>query len=293
MSASKEIRTKIKSVQHTSKITRAMEMVAASKMRRVQEAMSRARPYAEHIRSMVIRLKRADTDYTHPYLVQDFVSKDSATGLILVSTDKGLCGGLNANLFRLTLDRLRALNKQKVSIQTTAIGAKGVGFLLRMGTQMVSQVTHLGDSPKLEQFIGSIRTQLDAYEQGKIQSVYLAYNRFLSAMQQKPVIEQLLPIPSDTLVEGSPLHSWEYIYEPSPSAVIDQLLVRYVESLVYQSIIENMACEQSARMLAMRSASDNAKSVVSSLRLSYNKARQAAITQELSEIVAGSAALML
>jgi len=289
MPGSKEIRTKIKSVQNTRKITKAMEMVAASKMRKAQERMRHARPYGDKIRNIASDLAQANPEYRHPYLVQrDTVRK---AGVIVVTTDKGLCGGLNTNVLRLLTNKLRELEQSGVKVQTTAIGNKGFGFLSRIGSEIVSHVTHLGDTPHLDKLIGPIKVQLDAYEKGEVDAVYLAYTRFVNTMKQEPIIEQLLPLSADELHKTQQSYSWDYLYEPDAQTVLDELMVRYVEALVYQAVAENMASEQSARMVAMKAASDNAKKVIDDLQLSYNKARQAAITKELSEIVGGAAAV--
>ena len=289
MPGSKEIRTKIKSVQNTRKITKAMEMVAASKMRKAQERMRHARPYGDKVRNIAAHLAQANPEYRHPYLVPHGPLKN--VGLIVVTTDKGLCGGLNTNVLRLVTNRLRDLERTGVGVRATAIGNKGFGFLSRIGAKVVSHVVQLGDTPHLERLIGPVKLQLDAYERGEIDAVYLAYTRFINTMKQEPVIEQLLPLDPSRLQEDSRDYSWDYLYEPDAQAVLDELLVRYVEAVVYQAVAENMASEQSARMVAMKAASDNAKKVIGELQLSYNKARQAAITKELSEIVGGAAAV--
>jgi F-type H+-transporting ATPase subunit gamma len=289
MPGSKEIRTKIKSVQNTRKITKAMEMVAASKMRKAQERMRHARPYGDKVRNIAAHLAQANPEYRHPYLVPHGPLKN--VGLIVVTTDKGLCGGLNTNVLRLVTNRLRELERTGVGVRATAIGNKGFGFLSRIGAKVVSHLVQLGDTPHLERLIGPVKLQLDAYERGEIDAVYLAYTRFINTMKQEPVIEQLLPLDSSRLQEDSRDYSWDYLYEPDAQAVLDELLVRYVEAVVYQAVAENMASEQSARMVAMKAASDNAKKVIGELQLSYNKARQAAITKELSEIVGGAAAV--
>ena len=289
MPGSKEIRTKIKSVQNTRKITKAMEMVAASKMRKAQERMRHARPYGDKVRNIAAHLAQANPEYRHPYLVPHGPLKN--VGLIVVTTDKGLCGGLNTNVLRLVTNRLRELERTGVGVRGTAIGNKGFGFLSRIGAKVVSHVVQLGDTPHLERLIGPVKLQLDAYERGEIDAVYLAYTRFINTMKQEPVIEQLLPLDPSRLEEDSRDYSWDYVYEPDAQTVLDELLVRYVEAVVYQAVAENMASEQSARMVAMKAASDNAKKVIDDLQLSYNKARQAAITKELSEIVGGAAAV--
>ena len=289
MPGSKEIRTKIKSVQNTRKITKAMEMVAASKMRKAQERMRQARPYADKVRNIAAHLAQANSEYRHPYLVPHGEIKNA--GVIVVTTDKGLCGGLNTNILRLVTQRLRDLERQSVKVRATAIGNKGFGFLSRIGAAVVSHVVQLGDTPHLERLIGAIKVQLDAYENGEVDAVYLAYTRFINTMKQEPVFERLLPLDPDKLKEDQRSFSWDYVYEPDAQSVLDELLVRYVEAIVYQALAENMASEQSARMVAMKAASDNAKKVIDELQLSYNKARQAAITKELSEIVGGAAAV--
>jgi F-type H+-transporting ATPase subunit gamma len=292
MAGSKEIRTKIKSVQNTRKITKAMEMVAASKMRKAQERMRAARPYADKIRNVAAHMAEANPEYRHPFLVKRDAVKNA--GVIVVSTDKGLCGGLNTNVLRLTVAKFKELEAAGVKIQVSAIGNKGFGFMNRLGAKLVSHVIGLGDTPHLEKLIGAVKVQLDAYEKGEVDVVYLAYTKFINTMKQESVVEQLLPLTADKFTQSAAekqAYSWDYIYEPDAQTVVDELLVRYVEALVYQAVAENMASEQSARMVAMKSASDNAKSVIGELQLSYNKARQAAITKELSEIVGGAAAV--
>ncbi|WP_027816003.1 F0F1 ATP synthase subunit gamma [Paraburkholderia bannensis] len=294
MAGMKEIRGKIKSVQNTRKITKAMEMVAASKMRRAQERMRAARPYADKVRDIAAHMSRANPEYRHPFMVENNDAK--VAGVILVTTDKGLCGGMNTNVLRATLQKFKELEASGKSIEATAIGAKGLGFLNRLRAKVVSNVVQLGDTPHLEKLIGAIKVQLDQYSEGKISAVYLAYTRFVNTMKQEPVIEQLLPLSNERLAAGeddgaTPKSQWDYIYEPDAQTVVDELLVRYVEALVYQAVAENMASEQSARMVAMKAASDNAKTVINELQLSYNKSRQAAITKELSEIVGGAAAV--
>ncbi|OCS46520.1 F0F1 ATP synthase subunit gamma [Ralstonia pickettii] len=291
MAGTKEIRTKIKSVQNTRKITKAMEMVAASKMRKAQERMRAARPYAEKIRNVAAHMALANPEYKHPFMVARDIKR---AGLIVVTTDKGLCGGLNTNVLRAVTTQLRDLQNKGVETQATAIGTKGMQFLGRVGAKVVSNVVHLGDTPHLEKLIGAIKVQLDAFNAGQIDAVYLAYTRFINTMKQEPVVEQLLPLTADKLTQSDAekqAYSWDYIYEPDAQTVVDELLIRYVEALVYQAVAENMASEQSARMVAMKAASDNAKNVIGELQLVYNKTRQAAITKELSEIVSGAAAV--
>jgi F-type H+-transporting ATPase subunit gamma len=289
MAVGKEIRNKIKSVENTKKITKAMEMVAASKMRKAQERMRAARPYSEKIRIIAANLSQANPEYTHPFLVKQ--SHVKAIGLIVVTTDKGLCGGLNTNVLRLVTNKLREAEGQGCKIETVAIGNKGLGFLNRIGAKVSAQVVQLGDTPHLDKLIGPVKILLDAYQDGRLSAVYLCYTKFINTMKQEPKVEQLLPLTADKLEVKPENHSWDYLYEPDPQTVIDELLVRYVEAQIYQGVAENMASEQSARMVAMKSASDNAGSVIGELKLIYNKTRQAAITKELSEIVAGAAAV--
>ncbi len=288
MAVGKEIRVKIKSVENTRKITKAMEMVAASKMRKAQERMRAARPYSEKIRNMAANLGQANPEYTHAFMK----TNDAASaGFIVVSTDKGLCGGMNTNVLRAVTNLLRTNQAAGVSAQAVAIGNKGLGFLNRVGAKVVAHATQLGDKPHLDKLIGPVKVLLDAYVKGEVKSVHLCYTKFINTMKQEPVVEQLLPLSQDKLQAEKTAHGWDYIYEPDAQSVIDDLLVRYVESLVYQAVAENMASEQSARMVAMKSATDNAGSVIGELKLIYNKTRQAAITKELSEIVAGAAAV--
>ena len=288
MASGKEIRTKIKSVQNTRKITKAMEMVAASKMRKAQERMKAARPYGEKIRRLAANLSHANSEYKHPFLRK--AAEVKRVGLIIITTDKGLCGGLNTNVLRIALNNLREWEgKGCKDIRVSAIGSKGLGFMQRLGARVVSNVTQLGDKPHLEKLIGPVKVMLDAFQAGELDAVYIAYTRFINTMKQEPVMEQLLPLSGAALRPTE--HGWDYIYEPDARAVIDDLLVRYVEALVYQSVSENLASEQSARMVAMKAASDNAGNVINELQLVYNKTRQAAITKEISEIVAGAAAV--
>ena len=289
MAVGKEIRNKIKSVENTKKITKAMEMVAASKMRRAQERMRAARPYSDKIRNIASNLAEANPEYTHPFLVRQDASK--TVGIIVVTTDKGLCGGLNTNALRVLTTKLRGLEGQGMKIETVAIGNKGFGFLNRVGAKVVSHATQIGDTPHLDKLIGPVKVLLDAYQEGKLDAVYIVYTRFINTMKQEPMLEQLLPLSSERMTADKSAMGWDYIYEPDAQSVIDELLVRYVEALIYQAVAENLASEQSARMVAMKSASDNAGSVIGELRLVYNKTRQAAITKELSEIVAGAAAV--
>ncbi|MBU3724550.1 MAG: F0F1 ATP synthase subunit gamma [Burkholderiaceae bacterium] len=289
MPGSKEIRTKIKSVQNTRKITKAMEMVAASKMRKAQDRMRAGRPYGEKIRAICSNLSHANPEYRHPFLTPHGALK--RVGLVVVTTDKGLCGGLNTNLLRMVLMKMREWSDQKIESQMVAIGNKGLGFFSRAGAKIVSHVTHLGDTPHLEQLIGPLKVQLDAFTKGEVDAVYLCYNKFINTMKQEPLMLQLLPLTDDRLERTDPGHDWDYVYEPDAATVLDDLLLRYVESVIYQAVAENMSCEQSARMVAMKAASDNAKKVIDDLQLTYNKARQAGITKELSEIVGGAAAV--
>jgi F-type H+-transporting ATPase subunit gamma len=291
MAGSREIRTKIKSVQNTRKITKAMEMVAASKMRKAQERMRHARPYGDKIRTIAAHLAHANTEYRHPFLVKREGAKD--VGVIVVTSDKGLCGGLNTNVLRLTLNKVREWQAEGRGVQLTAIGNKGFGFLQRFGGNIVSHLTGIGDTPHLDRLVGPVKVMIDAFAEGRIGTLYIVYTRFINTMKQEPVIEQLLPLPADRLTDAKAAtrKNWDYLYEPEARAVLDQLLTRYVEQLIYQSVAENIASEQSARMVAMKSASDNASSVIDDLTLVYNKTRQAAITKELSEIVGGAAAV--
>ena len=289
MAVGKEIRGKIKSVENTKKITTAMEMVAASKMRKAQERMRSARPYADKIRNIAANLATANPEYTHPFLVKQDTAK--TVGFIVVTTDKGLCGGLNTNALRLVTTKVRDLESKGNKIEAVAIGNKGLGFLNRIGAKVVSHAIQLGDTPHLDKLIGPVKVLLDAYQEGKLDAVYLVYTKFINTMKQEPMLEQLLPLAGERMQADKGHHSWDYLYEPEAQTVIDELLVRYVEALVYQAVAENLASEQSARMVAMKSASDNAGSVIGELKLIYNKTRQAAITKELSEIVAGAAAV--
>ncbi|MBO5658326.1 MAG: F0F1 ATP synthase subunit gamma [Duodenibacillus sp.] len=293
MPSTKEIRGKIKSVQNTRKITKAMEMVAASKMRKAQDRMRQARPYADKIRNIVAHLAASRTGYVHPFLVKHSTESKKAA-MIMVTTDKGLAGALNTNIQRVVYQKAQEMKDQGVTMTVTAIGNKAVNFCGHLGLEVVSQVVQLGDRPNLERLLGAIRVQLDAYAQGKVDVVYLAYSRFINAMKQEPVMEQLLPLTTDklaTLGETERQYSWDYIYEPDAQTVLDELLKRYVEALIYQAVAENMASEQSARMVAMKAASDNAKKLIEELQLVYNKTRQAGITKEITEIVGGAAAV--
>jgi F-type H+-transporting ATPase subunit gamma len=295
MPGSKEIRTKIKSVQNTRKITKAMEMVAASKMRRAQERMRMARPYGEKIRNVAAHISRANPEYRHPFIIErDTVKR---VGIIVVTADKGLCGGLNTNVLRLALGKIREWEAEGEEIVACAIGNKGLGFLQRLGANVASQVIGLGDRPHMEKLIGAVKIMLDGYTTDRFDRLMIFYTRFINTMKQEPVMEQLLPLSAAHMTvsagvnEVTPVGTWDYIYEPDAEAVLNQILTRYIEALIYQAVAENMASEQSARMVAMKSASDNAGNVIDELTLVYNKSRQAAITKELSEIVGGAAAV--
>ncbi len=287
MAGGKEIRTKIKSIQNTQKITKAMEMVAASKMRRAQERMYRARPYAQKIRNVIAHVSQANLEYKHSFTLERPAKR---VGFIIVSSDRGLCGGLNINLFRDVVNALTEWQSRSAEIDLTTIGSKGFQFFNRVGANIVSEVTRLGDTPHLDDLIGPVKVMLDAYTDNRIDRLYLVHNHFNSTMSQTPQLEQLLPIhavqPDETLS-----HHWDYLYEPDAKDVVDALMTRYIESLVYQGVVENIACEMAARMVAMKSASDNAGDLIDELQLVYNKARQASITQEISEIVGGAAAV--
>jgi F-type H+-transporting ATPase subunit gamma len=287
MAGSKEIRTKIKSVENTRKITKAMEMVAASKMRKAQDRMRASRPYAEKIRNVAAHLSFANPEYKHPFLIKRDNVKN--IGLIVVSSDKGLCGGLNTNVLRLSVNQMKSWEAEGKKIAVSAIGNKAFSFMNRVSADVKSHIVGIGDVPHLENLIGTIKVMLDAYTNGEIDQLYICYTKFINTMKQEPNLEMLLPLSGEKL--GSPNGSWDYIYEPEAQPVMDQLMVRYVESLIYNAVAENMASEQSSRMVAMKSASDNAKNVIGELKLVYNKARQAAITKEISEIVGGAAAV--
>lgn len=287
MAGTKEIRTKIKSVQNTRKITKAMEMVAASKMRKAQERMRAARPYSEKIRNVAAHISHANPEYRHPFLVErDTVKR---VGIIIVTTDKGLCGGLNTNVLRMALNQYKQWQTEGEEIDVCCIGNKGLGFMQRLGANIVSHAITLGDRPRMENLIGAVKIMLDGYTQDRFDRVLIFYTRFVNTMKQEPVMEQLLPLSGEKL--GIPEGSWDYIYEPEAKVVLDQVLTRYIEAVVYQGVSENMASEQSARMVAMKSASDNAAKLIDELTLVYNKSRQASITKELSEIVGGAAAV--
>ena len=292
MAVGKEIRGKIKSFENTKKITKAMEMVSASKMRKAQDRMRAARPYADKIRNITANLSLANPEYKSAYMRTGGSAKSS--GFIVVTADKGLCGGLNTNVLRTVTNKMRDLQTAGQSVQAVAIGNKGFGFLNRIGVKVVSHATHLGDAPQLEKLIGPVKVMLDAFVEGKVDAVYLCYTKFINTMRQEPMVEQLLPLASNRLEQTAAekaQYGWDYLYEPDAATVIEDLLTRYIEALVYQAVAENMASEQSARMVAMKAATDNAGNLINELKLVYNKTRQAAITKELSEIVSGAAAI--
>ncbi|RMG29750.1 MAG: F0F1 ATP synthase subunit gamma [Gammaproteobacteria bacterium] len=286
MAGAKEIRTKIKSIGSTQKITKAMEMVAASKMRKAQDRMAASRPYAERIRRVIHHMAHAHPEYRHPFLEHREARR---VGLIVVSTDRGLCGGLNVNLFKAVIAAMQEWEQDGLEIDLGVFGVKAQQFFRRLGGNVVSETTHMGDAPRVADLIGPVKVMLDAHVEGRIDRLYLAYNRFINTMTQRPVIEQLIPVEPEEDPELR--HHWDYIYEPEPQPVVDALMTRYIESLVYQAVVENVASEMAARMVAMKAASDNAGALIDELQLAYNKARQAAITQELSEIVSGAAAV--
>jgi F-type H+-transporting ATPase subunit gamma len=287
MAGAKEIRTKIKSIKSTQKITKAMEMVAASKMRKAQERMRAARPYASKIRNVISHLAHAHTEYRSPGLIEREVKR---VGLIVISTDRGLCGGLNTNLFKATIAAMQKWRSQGVEIDLCTVGTKAFQFFRRLKGNVVAHIAHLGDTPRFEDVLGPVKVMADAFTEGRIDAIHLVYNEFVNTMTQKPKIEQLVPVTTD-VQDAAPKHRWDYIYEPDPKELIELLLRRYGESVVYQALVENVACEMAARMVAMKSASDNAGALIDELQLIYNKARQASITQELSEIVGGAAAV--
>ncbi|WP_118791662.1 F0F1 ATP synthase subunit gamma [Haemophilus haemolyticus] len=289
MAGAKEIKTKIASVQSTQKITKAMEMVATSKMRKTQDRMAASRPYSETIRNVISHVSKASVGYKHPFLVEREVKK---IGILVISTDRGMCGGLNVNLFKTTLNQIKNWKEQNISTDLGLIGSKGISFFRSFGFNIKGQLSGLGDMPALEELIGVANTMFDAYRNGEIDAVYIAYNKFVNTMSQKPVVQQLVPLPEskdDHLNERQ--QTWDYLYEPEPKVLLDSLLVRYLESQIYQAVVDNLASEQAARMVAMKAATDNAGNLINDLRLVYNKARQASITNELNEIVAGAAAI--
>ncbi len=294
MAGSREIRNKIKSVKNTQKITRAMEMVAASKMRKAQDRMKKARPYGEKIRKVAAHMSQANTEYRHPFLIaRDTIKR---VGIIVVTSDKGLCGGLNTNVLRKTVNQMKQWQSEGEQIEVCCIGNKGLGFMSRINANIVSQVIALGDAPDITKLIGAVKVVLDGYIEDRFDRVYIFYNRFVNTMKQEPLMEQLLPLTDDRIhkdanVDSKSKTTWDYIYEPEAKPVIDDIMIRYVEAIIYQAVAENMASEQSARMVAMKAASDNAGNVIDELTLIYNKSRQAAITKELSEIVGGAAAV--
>jgi len=287
MAGAKEIRTKIASIKSTQKITSAMEMVAASKMRRAQERMAASRPYAEKMLQVISHLYHASPEYRHSFMAVERERK--RVGYIVVSSDRGLCGGLNNNLFRKLVAEVKEQRKSGIEPAFCTIGSKALGFFKRFGGNVMGQVTHLGDQPHIEDLIGTVKVMLDAYETGQIDAIFIAFNQFVNTMTQKPTVQQMVPIQAQNI--DAIKHRWDYIYEPDAKIVLDALLTRYIESLVYQAVVENGACEQAARMVAMKAASDNAGNLIDELQLVYNKARQAAITQEISEIVSGAAAV--
>ena len=287
MAGAKEIRTKIASIKNTQKITKAMEMVAASKMRRAQDRMLATRPYAQKISNVITHLSHAHPEYHHPYLVERDLKR---VGVIIISTDRGLCGGLNINLFKQVITHMKEWHAAGVEIDLTLIGSKSNAFFKRIGGNIRSSATHLGDAPTMVELIGTVKVMLDAYEAGEIDRLYLAHNVFVNTMTQNPELTQLIPVSGEADTEELKTH-WDYIYEPDSVPVMDALMIRYIESLVYQGVVENVACEMSARMIAMKAATDNAGELINELQLVYNKARQAAITQEISEIVSGAAAV--
>jgi F-type H+-transporting ATPase subunit gamma len=289
MAGGKEIRSKIKSIENTKKITKAMEMVAASKMRKAQERMRVARPYSRKIRNIAGHLSEANPEYIHPFMIKREEIKK--VGLIVLTTDKGLCGAMNTNVLRLATQKLRQLEASSIPSDVVVIGSKGAGFLSRIGARIVSQVVQLGDTPRLERLIGPVKVLLDSYQNGDLDAVYVFYTRFVNSMTQDPVMDQLVPLSSAQIKADRGTHTWDYIYEPDAQTVIDDLLIRYLEALIYQAMAENMASEQSARRMAMKAATDNAGNVIDELKLLYNKNRQAGITRELSEIVSGAAAV--
>jgi F-type H+-transporting ATPase subunit gamma len=286
MAGAKEIRNKIRSIRNTQKITKAMEMVAASKMRKAQDRMNEARPYAEKIRNVVSHLAHAHPEYKHPFTIEREAKR---VGYIIVSTDRGLCGGLNINLFRTAINDMSQWNDKNVEMDFAIIGSKALGFFKRMSANIVSEASNLGDKPEVMDLIGAVKVMLDAYDEGKIDRLFLLHNEFVNTMTQSPQVRQLLPMPPSGDEELK--HHWDYLYEPDAKEVLDVLMDRYIESLVYQGVVENVACEMAARMIAMKAASDNAGTIIDELQLAYNKARQAAITQEISEIVGGAAAV--
>ncbi len=289
MAGAKEIKTKISSVKSTQKITKAMEMVATSKMRKTQDRMAASRPYAETIRNVISHVSKATIDYKHPFLVEREIKK---VGVLIISTDRGMCGGLNINLFKTALTEIKKWKEQKVTVELALIGSKGISFFRSLGLHIRGQSSGMGDTPSVEELIGIANRMFDIYKSGEIDAVYIVYNKFINTMSQKPTFQQLVPLPElehDSLDDKQ--QSWDYIYEPDPKVLLDSLLIRYLESQVYQAVVDNLASEQAARMVAMKAATDNAGNLINDLQLVYNKARQASITNELNEIVAGAAAI--
>ncbi len=289
MAGAKEIKTKISSVKSTQKITKAMEMVATSKMRKTQDRMAASRPYAETIRNVISHVSKATIDYKHPFLVEREIKK---VGVLIISTDRGMCGGLNINLFKTALTEIKKWKEQKVTVELALIGSKGISFFRSLGLNIRGQSSGMGDTPSVEELIGIANRMFDIYKSGEIDAVYIVYNKFINTMSQKPTFQQLVPLPElehDSLDDKQ--QSWDYIYEPDPKVLLDSLLIRYLESQVYQAVVDNLASEQAARMVAMKAATDNAGNLINDLQLVYNKARQASITNELNEIVAGAAAI--
>lgn len=288
MAGAKEIRTKISSINKTRKITRAMEMVAASKMRKTQERMRASKPYANKIYDVVKHIARANSEYRHPFITEREIKR---VGVIVVTTDRGLCGGLNANLLRETIRNIRAWKEQGKEVDVAVIGRKGQAFFKRVGGNIAGSIDHLGDTPSINDFIGIVKIMIDSYYNGTIDALHIVYNEFVNTMTQKPMVKQLLPLPKSEDDRSTMGHHWDYIYEPDAKDLLDDLLERYIELQVYQGVVENIACEQAAKMIAMKNATDNAGDLIKEFQLAYNKARQAAITQELAEIVGGAAAL--
>lgn len=289
MAGAKEIKTKISSVKSTQKITKAMEMVATSKMRKTQDRMAASRPYAETIRNVISHVSKATIDYKHPFLVEREVKK---VGVLIISTDRGMCGGLNINLFKTAMTEIKKWKEQKIAVELGLIGSKGINFFRSLGLNIRGQSSGMGDTPSVEELIGIANRMLDIYKNGEIDAIYIVYNKFINTMSQKPTFQQLVPLPElehDSLDDNQ--QSWDYIYEPDPKVLLDDLLIRYLESQVYQAVVDNLASEQAARMVAMKAATDNAGNLINDLQLVYNKARQASITNELNEIVAGAAAI--
>ncbi|MDO4626655.1 MAG: F0F1 ATP synthase subunit gamma [Pasteurellaceae bacterium] len=288
MAGAKEIKTKISSVQSTQKITKAMEMVATSKMRKTQDRMVASRPYSETIRKVISHVSKASVGYKHPFLTEREIKK---VGILVISTDRGMCGGLNINLFKTILNEIKQRKEQKIEVQLGLIGSKGIGFFRSVGLAIKGQISGLGDNPSVEELIGVANSMFDAYKNGEIDAIYIAYNKFINTMSQKPTFQQLVPLPTikDDNLEQTQV--WDYLYEPEPKVLLDSLLIRYLESQVYQAVVDNLASEQAARMVAMKAATDNAGNLINDLQLVYNKARQASITNELNEIVAGAAAI--